>query len=252
MKLRTLIVDDELFSRNKIRAFLADYPEFEVVGECETGEQAAAAILKQKPDVVFLDIEIPGQNGLELLGSLPTNVQPAVILVTAFDKYAVQAFEIQALDYLLKPVSKARFAKAISRFHEQRNTTSDNSERKQEFKAAFREIQKENRDFGRIVVKCGIRLVFLQTRSIEWIEAEGDYVKLHVGKDTHLLRETMTAIAKRLDAGCFARIHRSTIVNLDYVRDLRPLWAGDYVVFMRDGTQLTLSRKYRPFVQARF
>ena len=169
MKLRTLIVDDELFSRNKIRAFLADYPEFEVLRECETGEQTAAAILAQKPDVVFLDIEIPGQNGLELLGSLPTSVQPAVILVTAFDKYAVRAFEMQALDYLLKPVSKARFAKAISRFHEQRKATSDNSERKQEFKAAFREIQKEIRDFDRIVVKCGMRLVFLQTRSIEWI-----------------------------------------------------------------------------------
>jgi two-component system LytT family response regulator len=248
MKLRTLIVDDELFSRNKIRAFLEDYPEFEVVGECEDGRQTASAILSRKPDVVFLDVEIPGQNGLELLDSLPPAVQPSVILVTAFDKYAVRAFEIQALDYLLKPFNKARFAKAISRLR-QLTALSNSVVQSEELKVALQEVRRETQDYERIVVKSGSRIIFLQSSLIEWIEAQGDYVMVHVGKANHLVRETMAGMANRLDPSRFVRIHRSAIVNLDFVQELRPLWGGDYRVFLRDGTQITLSRNYRSAVR---
>ena len=244
MKLRTLIVDDELLSRKKIRAFLQEHPEFQVVGECADGEQASAVISTHKPDLIFLDVQIPGRNGFEVLDGLPTKSAPAVIFVTAFDKYAVRAFEVRALDYLLKPFNKARFSEALQRFHERKGRVKG-MDHKQALKDALREIQRESRDNERIAIKSGPRTIFLRKGSIEWIEAQGDYVKLHIGKEGHLLRETMMATAERLDPDRFVRIHRSRIVNLDHVREIRPLWGGDYSVLMRDGTELIMSRTYR-------
>jgi two-component system, LytTR family, response regulator len=249
VKLRTLIVDDELHSRKKIRAFLQEHPEFQVVGECADGEQAVAAISALKPDLIFLDVQIPGRNGFEVLDCVTEKLPPAVIFVTAFDKYAVRAFEVRALDYLLKPFNKARFAEALNRFHERR-TRLNGLDRKQELRAALQEIQRESRDNERILVKSGSRIIFLRKGLIEWVEAQGDYVKLHIGKESYLLRETMTATSQRLDPNRFVRIHRSRIVNLDYVREIRPLWGGDYSVLMRDGTELTMSRTYRASLQA--
>jgi two-component system LytT family response regulator len=244
MMLRTLIVDDEVFSRSKIRAFLEDYPESEVVGECEDGKQTASAILSQKPDVVFLDIEIPGQNGLELLNSLPPAVQPSIVLVTAFDEYAVRAFGIQALDYLLKPFNKARFAQAVSRLR-QRIAAPNCAGHSQQLKMALQEVRREAQDYGRIIVKVRLQNFFLRSSLFEWIEAQGDYVMVHASKANYLVRETMVTITERLDPSRFVRIHRSAIINLDFVQELRPLWGGDYRVLLRDGTQLTLSRNYR-------
>lgn len=249
MKLRTLIVDDELHSRKKIRAFLQEHPEFQVIGECADGEQAVEAISRHKPDLVLLDVQIPGRNGFEVLESLSDKFVPAVIFITAFDKYAVRAFEVRALDYLLKPFNKARFAEALHRFHERKARTNA-MDRKEELKAALQEIQRESRDDERIAVKSGSRIIFLRKGLIEWVEAQGDYVKLHIGKDSHLLRETMAATTERLDANRFVRIHRSRIVNVDHVREIRPLWGGDYSVLMRDGTELTMSRTYRANLQA--
>ena len=248
MKLRTLIVDDELLSRKKIRAFLQDYPEFQVVGECADGEKAVGDIKAHKPDLIFLDVQIPGRNGFEVLDGLEDKCAPAIIFVTAFDKYAVRAFEVRALDYLLKPFNKTRFAEALNRFHE-RGARLSGAERKEELKALLREIQRESRESERIVVKSGSRTIFLRKGSIEWVEAQGDYVKLHSAKECHLLRETMAALSDRLDPGRFARIHRSRIVNLDYIREIRPLWGGDCMVLMRDGTELTMSRTYRASLQ---
>jgi len=245
MKLRTLIVDDELLSRKKIRAFLQEHTEFQVVGECADGEQAVAAINALKPDLLFLDVQIPGRNGFEVLDTLTQMTPPAVIFVTAFDKYAVRAFEVRALDYLLKPFNKARFAEALNRFHERR-TRLNGMDRKQE----LQEIQRESRENERILVKSGSRIIFLRKSLIEWVEAQGDYVKLHIGKESHMLRETMAAASERLDPNRFVRIHRSRIVNLDYVREIQPLWGGDYSVLMRDGTELTMSRTYRASLQA--
>jgi two-component system, LytTR family, response regulator len=249
VKLRTLIIDDELLSRKKIRAFLQEYPEFQVVGECADGEQALADIKTHKPDLIFLDVQIPGRNGFEVLDGLEDKCVPAIIFVTAFDKYAVRAFEVRALDYLLKPFNKARFAEALNRFRE-RGARLSGAERKEELKALLREIQRESRESERIVVKSGPRSIFLRKGSIEWVEAQGDYVKLHSGKESHLLRETMNALSNSLDPGRFVRIHRSRIVNLDYIREIRPLWGGDCVVLMRDGTELTMSRTYRANLQA--
>jgi two-component system, LytTR family, response regulator len=249
VKLRTLIVDDELMSRKKIRAFLQEHAEFQIVGESADGEQAVAAIRALKPDLLFLDVQIPGRNGFEVLDTLPEETLPAVIFVTAFDKYAVRAFEVRALDYLLKPFNKARFAEALNRFHERR-TRLNGMDRKQEFKAALQEIQRESRENERILVKSGSRIIFLRKGLIEWVEAQGDYVKLHIGKESHMLRETMAAASERLDPNRFVRIHRSRIVNLDYVREIQPLWGGDYSVLMRDGTELTMSRTYRASLQA--
>jgi two-component system LytT family response regulator len=249
VKLRTLIVDDELLARKKIRAFLQDYPELQLVAECADGEQAVAAISAHQPDLIFLDVQIPGRNGFEVLDSIPPKSSPAVIFVTAFDKYAVRAFEVRALDYLLKPFNKARFSEALHRFHERRGRMKS-TDHKQELKEALLEIQKESRDKERIAIKSGSRTVFLRKGLIEWVEAQGDYVKLHVGKESHLLRETMAAAAQRLDPNRFVRIHRSRIVNLDHVREIRPLWGGDYSVVMRDGTELTMSRTYRAGFQS--
>ena len=248
VKLRSLIVDDERFAREKIRSFLQDYSDFEVIGECQDGEQAGRAILAQEPDVVFLDVEIPGNNGLELLNSLPRDSQPSVIVVTAFDKYAVRAFEVEALDYLLKPFNKLRFAQAINRLR-QKAVAFDRVEHRGLSKVDPREIGRGNPDYERVVVKSGSRIIFMRSSSIEWLEAQGDYVMLHVQKSGHLVRETMSAIEQRLDPRRFARIHRSAIVNLDFIRELRPLWGGDYRVFLHDGTQLTLSRNYRAGVR---
>jgi two-component system LytT family response regulator len=244
MKIRTLIVDDEMPSRKKIRAYLDEHPEFQVVGECADGEEAIAVIRAHNPELIFLDVQIPGCDGFQVLGSLSEEFVPAVIFVTAFDRYAVRAFEARALDYLLKPFNKIRFAEAVNRFHDRR-TRLDGVSRKGELKAVLEEIQRETHTEERIVVKSGSRIVFLRRSSIEWIEAQGDYVKLHVGKEAHMLRETMETVLKRVDPSRFARIHRSAIVNLDHVREIRPLWGGDCTVLMRDGAQLTLSRTYR-------
>lgn len=249
VKLRTLIVDDELLARKKIRAFLQEHAEFQVVGECADGEQAVASISTLRPDLLFLDVQIPGRNGFEVLDCMTKEASPAVIFVTAFDKYAVRAFEVRAVDYLLKPFNKARFAEALKRFHERR-TRVNGVDRKQELKAAFQEMQRESRESERILVKSGSRIIFLRKGLIEWVEAQGDYVKFHVGKESHILRETMMAAAEALDPNRFVRIHRSRIVNLDHVREIRPLWGGDYSVLMRDGTELTMSRTYRASLQA--
>jgi len=248
VKWRTLIVDDELLARKKIRAFLQEHAEFQVVGECADGVQAVAAIGALRPDLLFLDVQIPGRNGFEVLDCIPDKAQPAVIFVTAFDKYAVRAFEVRALDYLLKPFNKARFANALKRFHERR-TRVNGVDRKYELKAALQEIQRESRDSERILIKSGSRIIFLRKGLIEWVEAQGDYVKFHIGKESHLFRETMTAATEHLDPNRFVRIHRSRIVNLDHVREIRPLWGGDYSVLMRDGTELTMSRTYRTSLQ---
>jgi two-component system, LytTR family, response regulator len=249
VKLRTLIVDDELLARRKIRAFLQEHAEFQVVGECADGEQAVAAISTLRPDLLFLDVQIPGRNGFEVLDCSKDKEPPEVIFVTAFDKYAVRAFEVRALDYLLKPFNKARFAEALNRFHERR-TRVNGVDRKQELKSALQEIQRESRDSERILIKSGSRIIFLRKGLIEWVEAQGDYVKFHIGKENYMLRETMTAVAERLDSARFVRIHRSRIVNLDHVREIRPQFGGDYSVLMRDGTELTMSRTYRASLQS--
>ena len=249
MKLRTIIADDEAPARKKIRAFLEEHPDFEVIAECGDGQRTTEAIRAQHPDLVFLDVQMPGLDGFEVLASFGGEPLPEVVFVTAFDQYAVRAFEVRAVDYLLKPFNKARFSETVSRIKENRARGALPG-RQADLRKMLEELQHNARERERIVVKSGSRLVFLRKDSVEWIEAQGDYVKLHYGKESLMMRETMASIAERFDPKRFVRIHRSRIINIDHVRELRPLLGGDYAILMKDGTQLTLSRSYRTTLDA--
>ncbi len=244
MKLRILIVDDEPLGRERIRTLLAGDPEVEIAGECADGRQAVEAIRTLKPDLIFLDVQMPEMDGFAVLESLDAEEIPATIFVTAYDRYAVKAFEVHAVDYLLKSFDRERFAAALARAKADlaRGKKREIEPRLVSLLEAFEARKKY---IGRLVVKSGGRIIFLRVEEIHWIEAMDNYVRLHAGAQAHTVRETMQSLEGKLDPAKFARIHRSTIVNLDRVQDLRPLFHGDYAVRLRDGTELTLSRSYR-------
>ncbi|MGH9774444.1 MAG: LytR/AlgR family response regulator transcription factor [Candidatus Acidiferrales bacterium] len=244
MRIRTLIVDDEPLGRERIRSLLEGDPEIEIAGECGSGLEALEAIEQAKPDLVFLDVQMPEMDGFEVLSALESEQMPVVIFVTAYDKYAVRAFEVHALDYLLKSFDRDRFEAALRRakseIAQRQGTRID-----PRLTALLDDLQRQKKILIRLVVRSGGRISFLRAEEIDWIEAADNYALLHAGRDKHLVRETMSSLADRLDPEKFQRIHRSTIVNLDRVRELEPLFHGDYLVRLRDGTELTLSRNYR-------
>lgn len=244
MKIKTLVVDDEPLARDKVKRFLRDEADVEIVGECTNGKEAVSAIKKLSPDLVFLDIQMPEMNGFQVLQSIGTSQMPAVIFATAYDQYAIQAFDVHALDYLLKPFNRERFRKAIERVREQINThgTDDIDKR---LRTLLADLKTEKKYLERLVIKSVGRVFFLKTKEIDWIEAAGNYVKLHVGRDSHMLRETMNGLESKLDPDKFLRIHRSTLVNIDRIKELHPLFSGDYTVMLQNGAELTLSRSYR-------
>lgn len=241
MKIRALIVDDEPPARRKIRAFLQGDPRFEVAGEAGDGLEAVQRIEAEQPDLVFLDIQMPGLTGFEVLEALES-ARPQVIFTTAYDQYAVQAFEIRALDYLLKPFDRERFQQALERALEERLHQQSVQSRVEGLVADWRA---QRGPLQRILVRDRERLRILATAEIEWIEAEEKYVRLHVGKEAFLHRETMNNLEQRLDRNCFLRIHRCQIVNLDFVRELAHWAHGDYVLILADGHRLPLGRRYR-------
>lgn len=252
MTIRALIVDDEPLAREGLRLRLEALPDVEVVGEWGTGREAVAAIVKDPPDLLFLDVQMPGLSGFDVLERVGPDRMPMVIFVTAYDEYALQAFDVHALDYLLKPIDQDRLTEALNRARlqfQQRDLQHLN----QRLHALLDTLSGSNpttKPLERLIIKTHGRVVFLPLDEIDWIEAAGDYVRLHVGSKTHLLRETMTRLARQLPPS-FQRIHRSTIVNLDSVRELRARDHGEYVVHLHDGTQLKLSRSYRdPFQTA--
>lgn len=243
--IRTLIVDDEPLSRRRIRDLLEGETDFELVGECGDGTEAMS-LLREKPcDLMFLDVEMPGLNGLEVARQLDSGSGPAVIFVTAYDCYALPAFEVHAVDYLLKPFDRLRFRKALAwaRMAIRREQPEGSDEELPT--AVLGELQSKSKPLERVAIKTSGRVFFLKTEDIAWVEAAGNYLRLHVGKETYSLRETMNNLESRLDPDRFWRIHRSTIVNVDRIRELQPLFHGDYVVILQDGTELTLSRTYR-------
>jgi two-component system LytT family response regulator len=249
-RIRTLIVDDEPLARQRLRTLLAAAPDFEIVGECGDGAEAVTAISERAPDLVFLDVQMPGLDGMGVIEELGPGRAPAFIFVTAYDRYALQAFEVQALDYLLKPFDRDRFAKALDRARAAvRRDPADNG---QQLRALIEEMVPNRKYLDRVLIKSGNRVVFLKVEEIDWVEAAGNYLRLHVGRETHLLRETMNALESRLDPAKFLRIHRSTIVNIDRIQEFHPLFHGDYAVLLRDGVQLTLSRGYRQKLPAPF
>jgi two-component system LytT family response regulator len=241
--IRTLIVDDEPLARERLRTLLQQESDIEIVGECADGRQAVGAIGTDAPDLVFLDIQMPVLDGFGVLQSLDDRPLPAIIFVTAYDQYALRAFDVHALDYLLKPFTAKRFQKALERARAEL-VRGENGKAgfEQRLINLLEDLNGEKRHPKRLVVKSSGRVYFLKIDEIDWIEAEGNYVRLHVGANSHLLRETMKGMEAALDADRFIRIHRSTIVNTERIRELQPLFHGEYAVILNDGTRLVASR----------
>jgi two-component system, LytTR family, response regulator len=243
--IRTLIVDVEPFSRERLCGLLADQPDVEVVGKCDDGCRAVVAIEELNPDLVFLDVEIPRLDGFDILEDVTLDRTPAVVFVTANDRYAARAFEVQAVDYILKPFGRERLLTALGRAREK--ITSKNAVDGAESRAALRQDSPspEHRYPKRIIVKQHNRLIFLPTVDIDWVESSGNYVRFHIGAESHLLRQRMRVVESRLDPDRFIRIHRGTIVNLERIREMRPKSWGDYEVVLQDNQSLTMSARYR-------
>jgi two-component system LytT family response regulator len=247
---RVVVADDEPLARERLRMLLSSEPWLELVAECQNGTEAIDAIQALAPDLVFLDVQMPGATGFEVIEAVGAENMPPVVFVTAYDQYALRAFDVRALDYLLKPFDRERFSEALQRARKQieREETGDLGRR---LLALVKDLRKDQPKSDRLVVKSGGRLFFLRADEIDWIEAAGNYVRLHVGTSTHLLRETMNAIEGRLDPEKFFRIHRSRIVNMERIQELQPWLNGEYAVLLRTGTRLTLSRGYREKLQDR-
>jgi two-component system, LytTR family, response regulator len=247
-RIRTFIVDDEPLARQRLRQLLEREVDIELAGECADGRQAVAALRQHRPDLVFLDVQMPVLDGFAVLEELGAERMPVVIFVTAHDRYALRAFEVHALDYLLKPFDRDRFCKALDRARAQFQQTQS-QDVNQRLLALLADVQETRKPLDRLVIKSAGRVCFVRTAEIDWIEAAGNYLRLHVGRDVHLLRETMSRLELRLDPRLFPRIHRSTMVNIERIRELQPAFHGEYVVVLRDGTELTLSRGYRDRLQ---
>jgi two-component system LytT family response regulator len=244
MKLRILIVDDEPLARERIRSLLADEPEVEVLAECKNGQEAVEVIKKQSPDLVFLDVQMPGMGGFEVLSALPQERMPMVIFVTAFDQHALKAFEVHALDYLLKPFKQARFKATLQRAREA-FLNRQTGQASKSLLALLNDTKPVREHLSRIPVRTGERVVFVKTAQIEYIESAGNYVVLHTGKENHVVRETLTALGEKLDPKQFIRISRSTLVNLEQIKELQPLFKGEHAVVLHNGKQLTMTRGIR-------
>ena len=248
-KIRTLIVDDEPLARRGIRAQLKPHQDFEVIGECRNGREAVEAIAVQAPDLVFLDVQMPELDGFTVVETVGAERMPPVIFVTAYDRYAVKAFEVHALDYLLKPFDDERFARALERArkHIERSDLNDLSHRLQ---GLLDDLKPSRKYVGRLVIRTAGRILFLNVAEIDWIEAADNYVRLHTGRESHLLRETMNSLEKKLDPEQFLRIHRSRIINIRRIKELQPLFRGEFDIMLQDGTRLESGRGYRDRVQS--
>ena len=249
MKIRAAIVDDEPLARRRIRNLLTGERDVEVVAECANGKEAIESLEASSPDVLFLDIQMPEIDGFDVLQAIGVGRVPAVIFVTAYDQFALRAFEAHALDYLLKPFDDERFGAALQRARERirQQQGGDLDRRLQEL---LENVRGDHGYARRLVVPSGHRSIFVRTEHIDWIEAERNYVRLHVGGRAYLLRENLTRIASALDPATFCRIHRSTIVNIDRIQAVESLFHGEYLVVLQDGTKLTSGRSYRRSLQA--
>ncbi|MBV9879708.1 MAG: response regulator transcription factor [Gemmatirosa sp.] len=251
---RVAIVDDEPDARERLRALLADAPDVRLVAECVDGADAlrtlsALASTPDAPDVLFLDVQMPELDGFgvveALADALGTDALPVVVFVTAHDAYALRAFDVSAADYLLKPYDRPRFARALERGRARAHATApDASDAPGDLRALLAHVRAARRHAERFVVRRDGRLYFVRTTDVDWIDAEGNYVRLHAAGTAHLVRDTLGGVEARLDPERFVRVHRSAIVNVDRIAMLEPYFHGEYVVTMRDGTKLTSSRSY--------
>ena len=257
-KITTVIVDDEPLARRNLRVLLDQDPQIEILDECRNGHEAIKAINTHSPDLIFLDIQMPEMDGFDVLANVGPEHINAIIFVTAFDQYALKAFEVHALDYLLKPFDDERFARALERAKSQiaareidklsKRLLALLEDRKSEHKVSGEQKQSY---LSRLMIKASNRMMLLKVNEIDFIEADGNYAKLHAGRKTHLLREKMNDLEVRLDPARFVRIHRSVIVNLERIKEMHPHFNGDYIVVLDDGRQLRLSRSRREQLEAR-
>ena len=247
-KLTTLIVDDEPLARERLLGLLSAEADIEVLGQCRDGEEAVSAIHERHPDLVLLDLEMPRMDGFEVIDTIGPDRMPMVIFVTAYDQHAIKAFQVRALDYLLKPFDRERFNDALQRARTQIESQAS-GDLGRRLMALMKDLKRDAPKTDRLVVKSGGRLFFLRADEIDWIEAAGNYVRLHVGPQSHLLRETMNGIEARLDPERFFRIHRCRIVNVERIQEMQPWLNGEYSVVLRTGARLTLSRGYRERLQ---
>lgn len=247
-KIRTLIVDDEPLAREGIRMRLNQEPDIEVIGECSNGRAAVSAILRDHPDLVFLDVQMPRLDGFGVIAAIGALHMPQVIFVTAYDEHAFRAFEVHALDYLLKPVDGARFVEALDRARNrirgpQWHAIGD------QLRALVAGLKAEKKYLERLSIKTDGRISFVAIDEIDWIEAADNYILVHVGRDSHILHTTLKSLEDRLDPDRFLRIHRSTIVNLQRIKELHPMFHGEYRIILKDGTELATGRSYREKLQ---
>jgi two-component system, LytTR family, response regulator len=247
-RIRVLVVEDEPPARRRLRALLDEQPDMSVVAECGDGVAAVEFILSQRPDLVFLDVEIPELNGLAVVETVGPANMPPVVFVTAYDQYAVQAFTVSAVDYLLKPFDHERFLQAIGRAREQVRRPDALAER---LSALLLERRGTDAGIERLPVRVGDRIRLVALQDVDYVTAAGSYVRLHAGRDTYLVRDSISSLEARLDSR-FARLHRSLIVNTTRVRELEPLYRGEYVIWMQDGVRLVSGRTYRSRVQEVF
>ncbi|WP_129641580.1 LytR/AlgR family response regulator transcription factor [Peristeroidobacter agariperforans] len=259
--IRTIIVDDEELARRGIELRLAQHPDIEIVRHCANGREAVESMMEDKPDLMFLDIQMPGISGFEVLARLPQELLPMVIFVTAYDRYALDAFEAQAIDYLLKPINDTRFTQALDRvrgYWQQRNalsqreqlmkllaTTQGTGQVDEQTLRQYLHAERQPQYPQILPIRDDAGTVRVDVKSIDWIDAAGDYMCVHADGRTYVLRETMKSLEAVLDPQLFQRVHRSTIVNVSRVRRLRPHTNGEYFLTLDDGQEIKLSRSYR-------
>jgi two-component system LytT family response regulator len=244
MTIRAAIVDDEPLARRRIRNLLMEARDVEVIAECANGKEAIESLEESPPDVLFLDIQMPEIDGFDVLQAIGVGRVPVVIFVTAYDQFALRAFEAHALDYLLKPFDDERFEAALQRARERiRQQAGGDLDRR--LRALLAEVRGDRGYLQRLVVPTGPRSVFVRTEEIDWIEAERNYIRLHVGGRAYLMRGNLSRIESALDPTTFCRIHRSTIVNIDRIQAVESLFGGEYLVVLHDGTKLGSGRSYR-------
>jgi two-component system LytT family response regulator len=243
MSLTTLIVDDEPLAREGLRLLLSQDPEVSAVYEAKDGREAIAAIRERRPDLVFLDVQMPEMDGFAVVEEIGPGRMPALVFVTAHDRYAIQAFEINAIDYLLKPVTKERFGKALSRAKARLNSGSSDGASRQ-ILSLLETIASPRRYLKRLAVRSAGKTVFVDVEAVDWMEAAENYVQLHTAQESHLLHVAMNTLEKSLDPEVFLRIHRSIIVNVGRIKELHPGPHGEYLITLRSGTRLRSGRTY--------
>ena len=243
--IRTLIIDDVALARERLKRCLADETEIEIVGECDNGENAVADIRSLAPDLIFLDVQMPALDGFGVLEALKDERAPEVIFVTAYNDYAIQAFEVNALDYLLKPVDCERLSKAVERAKSRLGQSNRDDHLDSRFRALLAEIKTGSKFLKRLTIKLTGRTILLPTDEVDWIETHGNYLKVHTGRESHLIRGTMQSLETKLDPEKFVRVHRSVIVNVEKIKEIYPRSNGDQDLVLQNGRQLMLSRNYR-------